>query len=124
MTNTTPSKILKAGASGYITKGVQASEMIEAIYNIHEGNKYICHSIAGKLKHATSFGRESFFTNLNMDEQRVCNELILAATCDDISQRLDMPLEKVEEIRSSILDKLDIKNEVALVHLAIRSGIF
>lgn len=118
-----PSKILRAGASGYITKGVQASEMIEAIYNINQGNKYICHSVAGKLKKATSFGRERFFTTLSIDEQRVCNELILASTCEDISQRLNIPLEKVEELRQSILDKLDIKNEVALVHLAIQSGI-
>ena len=44
-----PSRLLQAGASGYITKGCDPEEMIRAIRTIHSGQRYISPGIAQQI---------------------------------------------------------------------------
>src|SRR5579862_4925007 len=50
-----PSRLLQAGASGYITKGASMEEMVRAIRLINSGQRYISPEIASQLaiKHLT-----------------------------------------------------------------------
>jgi DNA-binding NarL/FixJ family response regulator len=38
-------KMLQIGARGYVTKNSSKEEMIKAILEVHNGNKYICDEI-------------------------------------------------------------------------------
>src|SRR6185369_9044727 len=44
-----PTKLLQAGASGYLTKGAVLEEMISAIKTVHTGKRYLCPDIAQQL---------------------------------------------------------------------------
>ena len=118
-----PSRILSAGASGYITKGVEASEMIAAIKSIYAGEKYISKDIAKKLRSRKVLGRDRLFDCLSPKEIKVCAELVSGRSLAELADRLDITLDTAKNIRASIFDKLDISNEVSLVHLAIKNGL-
>ena len=118
-----PSQILQAGAQGYITKGVGAEEMIEAIEQVYSGNQYICDAVANKVKAKHLLGRDKLFDCLDAQELNVCSELVIGESIDRIADRLDLSFSETEDIRQHIFDKLNIDNEVALVHLAIRNGL-
>lgn len=118
-----PSKILSAGALGYITKGVQASEMAQAIEEVAKGNKYICAAIASKLQKRQLLGRDRMFDHLTKTEMNVCVEIVYGNSNEMICDKLNLTLNELDRIRSSILQKMDIENDVALIHLAIRNGL-
>ena len=58
-----PVQLLEAGASGYITKGCDVKEIVEAIRTVHSGSQYITPGVAQKL--ALSLMKKE---KLNIDE--------------------------------------------------------
>lgn len=118
-----PSKILSAGASGYITKGVRADEMVLAIEEVAKGKKYICAAIASKLQKRQLLGRDRMFDHLSKVEMDVCVEIVYGTTQEMICDKLRLTYEELEQVRRTIFQKMDIESDVALIHLAIRNGL-
>jgi two-component system, NarL family, invasion response regulator UvrY len=118
-----PSQILIAGAHGYITKGVGAEEMIDAINSVSQGEQYICHAVSQKIKTKQLLGRDRLFDCLDSVELVICSDLVLGESVGEISRRQNLTELEVSTLRQQIFDKLSINNEVALVHLAIRNGL-
>ena len=44
-----PARLLEAGAAGYITKGCDVNEIIEAIQSVYAGHQYLTPNVAQKL---------------------------------------------------------------------------
>src|SRR5476651_2000777 len=44
-----PSRLLQAGAAGYITKGSSTAEMVQAIRMLHAGKRYVSAEVAQQL---------------------------------------------------------------------------
>ena len=42
-------KMLQIGANGYVTKNSSKEEMIKAIMEVHNGNKYVCDEIKNNI---------------------------------------------------------------------------
>jgi DNA-binding NarL/FixJ family response regulator len=61
-------RVLKAGASGYITKESEAAELIFAIRRVASGGRYVSASLAEKL--AFSLGRNPEIPPHNMLSER------------------------------------------------------
>jgi len=118
-----PSQILKAGAQGYITKGVSASEMIDAINSISQGNEYICHAVSQKIRTKHLLGRDRLFDCLTSQELVICSDMVIGDTTDNIAEKQNMSPTELQRCKEAIFEKLHIKNEVSLIHLAIRNGL-
>ena len=118
-----PSQILSAGALGYITKGVQADEMVRAIETVAKGEKYICSSVAQKLRKSQLLGRDRMFECLTNDELKVCTELVMGCSEEDICEKFGYSKERFKALRHAVFNKMDIESEIALIHLAIRNGL-
>lgn len=118
-----PSQILNAGAVGYITKGVSADEMVEAINTVHKGEHYICNAVADKIRSVHLLGRDRLFDCLDSIEVKVSSDIVIGESLESIAERQNLTTEEVTQIRQAIFDKLHIQNDVALVHLAIRNGL-
>lgn len=119
-----PSKLLSAGAFGYLTKTSSKQELVRAIKSVHTGQRYISPEIASKLaiKHLTSSGQSPFET-LSDRELQVTLMITSGMTVKDISDRLCLSPKTVNSYRYRIFEKLRIQNDVELTHLAIRHGI-
>ncbi len=119
-----PSKLLQAGAAGYLTKGSDLEEMIQAIHTVHAGQRYISPEVAQQLalKHLSDEG-QSPFDVLSEREMQVLLMITSGQKVQDISDKLCLSPKTVNSYRYRIFDKLHVNSDVELTHLALRHGI-
>jgi two-component system invasion response regulator UvrY len=118
-----PSRLLQAGAAGYITKGCDPEEMIRAIRVVHSGQRYISSEIAQQLalKRFTK-PEESPLDILSERELQIMLMITSGQKVQDISDKLCLSPKTVNSYRYRIFEKLSIQNDVELTLLAIRLG--
>lgn len=118
-----PSRLLQAGASGYITKGCDPEEMIRAIRTIHSGQRYISPGIAQQIaiKRFTK-GEESPLDILSERELQIMLMITQGQKVQDISKKLCLSPKTVNSYRYRIFEKLAIKSDVELTLMAVRLG--
>ena len=119
-----PSRLLQAGASGYITKGCDPEEMVRAIRTIHSGQRYISPGIAQQIaiKRFTK-GEESPLDVLSERELQIMLMITQGLKVQDISRKLCLSPKTVNSYRYRIFEKLSIQSDVELTLLAIRLGL-
>ena len=119
-----PSRLLQAGAAGYLTKGASMDEMLQAIHAVSAGQRYISPNVAKQLalKHLVDDG-ESPFDMLSERELQVMLMITRGTKVQDIADKLCLSPKTVNSYRYRIFEKLDVKNDVELTHLAIRHNV-
>ncbi len=116
-----PSMLLKAGASGYITKGAPLDEMVRAIRKVIQGGKYFSADIAEQLASSyLSDHQNSPFDLLSEREMQVAMMVVSCVSAQEIADRLFVSVKTVNTYRYRIFEKLQIDSDVKLTHLAMR----
>lgn len=118
-----PSRLLKAGAVGYLTKGASAEEVMRAIRTVYNGQRYISGDIAQLLALSSYNGNpHALLDSLSEREMQV---MLMVANCEsvnDIAERLHLSPKTVNTYRYRIFEKLGISSDVEMTVLAIRHG--
>ncbi|MAZ40274.1 MAG: two-component system response regulator UvrY [Legionellales bacterium] len=119
-----PSRLLQAGAAGYITKGTGVDEMVKAIRSVKAGQLFISPDIAQKLalKHISGQD-ESPFDGLSERELQVTIMITAGQKVQAIAEKLCVSPKTVNSYRYRIFKKLVIKSDVELTHMALRYGL-
>jgi len=119
-----PSRMLQAGASGYLTKGCAVDEIISAIKAVYAGERYIGADIAQKLAlKMTPGGEVSPFDALSPREMQVMLMLTQGQRLQVISDKLCLSPKTVSTYRHRLYEKLDVSSDVELARLAMSYGI-
>jgi two-component system invasion response regulator UvrY len=120
-----PSRVLQAGAAGYITKGCTSEEMVRAIRMVHAGQRYIGSDIAQQLafKHFTKADEESALDMLSERELQIMLMITKGSNVQEISAQLCISPKTVNSYRYRIFEKLKINSDVEMTLLAIRLGL-
>lgn len=119
-----PTRLLKAGAAGFVTKEAGIGEMIEAIRCVAKGETWLSPAVArGLAMKAVRPDTESPFESLSQRELQICMLIVQGARATDISERLSLSPKTVNSYRYRIFEKLDINGDVELTLLAIRYGL-
>ena len=118
-----PAQMMRAGASGYLTKGVTAAETIAAIRKVFVGQKYFSADVAQQLAFQ-SFGKGAScpFDELSGREMQIAMMVVDCQRVQRISQDLHLSPKTVNSYRYRIFEKLRISSNVELVLLAVRHG--
>lgn len=118
------SRLMKIGASGYLTKGAHLDEMIRAIVKVKSGQKYISPEIAQKMA-LRPFQDEaaSPFESLSERELQIAIMIVKCQKVAQISEALFLSPKTVNSYRYRIFEKLGIDSDVELTHLALRYGL-
>jgi two-component system invasion response regulator UvrY len=118
-----PSRLLQAGAAGYITKGSSLDEMVQAIRTVFAGQRYLSPEVAQQLalKHFTD-KENSPFDSLSERELQVMLMITSGVKVQDISDKLCLSPKTVNSYRYRLFEKLGVNSDVELTHLAIRHG--
>lgn len=119
-----PSRLLQAGAAGYLTKGCSCDEMVQAIRAVHSGQRYISPAVAQQLafKHLND-SDESPIDSLSERELQVMLMITKGLKPQEISDKLCLSPKTVNSYRYRLFEKLDVKNDVELTLLAIRHSL-
>jgi len=119
-----PSRLLKAGASGFVTKGAEISDIIQAIRVVKDGQRYLSPVVAQQLalKSFDDNNAETPFDLLSERELQICMMIVNCHKVSDISERLHLSPKTVNSYRYRLFEKLAITSDVELTLLAIRHG--
>jgi two-component system invasion response regulator UvrY len=117
-------RILKAGASGYITKDSAADELIQAIRKVGRGGKYITPSLAEKIAFALDEDAARLpHETLSDREYQVLCLIGSGKTVSQIADSLALSVKTVSTYRSRILEKMQLANNAELIHYALQNGL-
>jgi DNA-binding NarL/FixJ family response regulator len=116
-----PSKLLKMGAHGYLTKRTSPEEIILAIKKVMAGQRYISSEIAQRLALRPYSGDdESPFDSLSGREMQIGLMVVNGHRVPEISRSLSLSPKTVNSYRYRIFDKLGVDSDVELTKLAIK----
>ena len=119
-----PSMLIKAGVSGYITKGTPLDEMIKGIKKVHQGGRYFSADVAEQLADILfTDNSESPFDALSEREMQVAMMVVNCKSPQQIADQLFVSVKTVNTYRYRIFEKLNINSDVKLTHLAMRHGL-
>ncbi|MCF5060187.1 UvrY/SirA/GacA family response regulator transcription factor [Pseudomonas proteolytica] len=118
-----PTRLLQAGAAGYLTKGAGLAEMVQAILLVFAGQRYISPQIAQQLA-IKSFQpvSDSPFDALSEREIQIALMIVGCQKVQSISDKLCLSPKTVNTYRYRIFEKLSISSDVELTLLAVRHG--
>lgn len=119
-----PTRLLQAGAAGYLTKGAALDEMVQAIRLVFAGQRYIDPQIAQQLA-LKSFQPQSGNSPFDLLSEREIQIALMIANChkvQNISDKLCLSPKTVNTYRYRIFEKLSITSDVELALLAVRHG--
>jgi two-component system invasion response regulator UvrY len=119
-----PTTLLEAGASGYITKGSDVMEIINAINLVHRGQQYLTRDVAERVAFTSLKNhRRTPLERLSDRETEVMMMIIQGIRNKDIARRLCLSPKTTSTLRYRLCEKLGVYNDVELTRYAIRHGI-
>ena len=119
--NPIPTKIMQAGAHGFLTKDADPSEMVNAIYKVSAGQRYIAADVAQELAiGSTEQNHDNPFENLSDRELEITMMLTRGTRVPEIALHLNISAKTVNTYRYRMFDKLNVSSDVELTHLALR----
>ena len=115
---------LKAGASGYLTKQSAPKELVVAIRQVADGQKYVSAALAQALASQVGADHEAPpHDSLSDREYQTLTMIASGMAVSDIARELSLSVKTVSEYRARLLVKMKLKNSAELTHYAIRNGL-
>ena len=119
-----PRRLIEAGASGYLTKGCAADELVRAVRQVADGRRYLAPDVAELLAlGALDGGARSPFEVLSARELDVAMKLAQGQDMQRIAEQLKLSAKTIATYKYRLFDKLGVDNPVALAHLAHLHGL-
>jgi DNA-binding NarL/FixJ family response regulator len=115
---------LEAGARGYVLKESASDEIIEAIRATQSGERYMSYAVSNMALEyyiCQTGSRSSPLERLN--EREILRLLAEGQSSAEIAERLGLSSKTVDNYRSAITQKLDIRHLPGLVKFAIQHGL-
>jgi DNA-binding NarL/FixJ family response regulator len=119
-------ELMALGIDGFVLKQTSADEIIESIYEVIKGNKYIAKDIKFKTEelNKTKAEIENKLIELSKKELDILKLIMKNKSSKDISNMLFISLKTVENHRSNICSKLDLRGPNALFRFAMEARFY
>jgi len=114
-------RVLRSGASGYLTKDSTPDRLVTAIRKVVAGGKYISPELGEEL--ALRVGTEfkvPRHERLSDREHQVLVMITSGKTTGEIADELSLSAKTISTYRARLLEKMNMKTEAELTHYAIQ----
>ena len=112
---------LAAGAAGFLIKGAQSRELVEAIRAVARGERYLHSSVTGTIVDDSIRLFEA--GSMSAREREVLSMLASGKSPAQIATSLDISVHTVRRHLANVSEKLGIRGMNALTRYAIRNGL-
>lgn len=117
-------RVLRAGASGYLTKESAPDELIEAIRKVSDGGKYISSTLAEKLAFNLEVDTgKPLHQTLSDREFEVMCMISSGKTVTEIADEMSLSVKTISTYRTRILDKMRMKTNAELTYYSIKNDL-
>jgi DNA-binding NarL/FixJ family response regulator len=115
-------RVLKAGASGYLTKENAPAELVKAIRKVVGGGKYISPSLAETLAAGLDTASERpRHETLSDREFQVMQMMASGKTLAEIAETLSLSAKTISTYRTRLLEKMNLKTNAEIIRYAIEN---
>ena len=115
-----PLRLLEMGVDGFVTKSSTPDEFVEAVREVHRGRKYLDARVARNIVLDQVSGRLSPLDTLTPREIEIMTWIAKGSRVAEIAEALARSPKTISTLRSRVLRKLGVKNDVEVTLLAIR----
>ena len=117
-------RALRAGAFGYVNKGGEPQQLVQAVRTVAQGRKYVTPEIAQMLVESlTAPASEHPHQKLSDRELQTLVMIASGKRLADIAEELMLSPKTVSVYRARVLEKLQLANNSELTVYAIRNGL-
>lgn len=122
-------KMLKAGACGYILKNIDKEELLEAIKTVNNGETYYSSEIPLTLSRPASEDilakkqEDILISQLTQRELEVLKLIAQGLSNNQIGEKLFISHRTVDTHRTNLMQKLNVHNIAGLIKVAIQNGL-
>jgi two-component system invasion response regulator UvrY len=118
-------RVLKAGASGYLSKDSIHDELIKAIETALSGKKFITSSVAEKMLEVFDTDNDRPPHELLSDREfDVLKLLASGKTITEIADQLSISATTISTYRSRILEKMNMRTNAELIKYSLENKLF
>lgn len=115
-------RALKAGASGYLLKGIGSRELVAIVKGLARGQTYVSPTLAGRILNAMREGAARKAPNpiddLSKREEDILKLVAEGKSNKEVGLALDLQEKTVKHYMTSILQKLHARNRVEAAVIA------
>ncbi len=113
-------RVLKSGASGYLTKESTPFELVKAIQKVMSGGTYVSNSLAETLAQRLDTDSDRpLHESLSPREFQVLYLMASGKTTTEVADDLSLSVKTVSTYRSRVLSKLNLTNNSQMIRYAI-----
>jgi DNA-binding NarL/FixJ family response regulator len=117
-------RVLKTGASGYITKESAPDQLVNAIRKVFGGGKYISPALAEQLAAGLELNTDQPLHEILSDrEYQVLSMIAGGKKTQEIAEKLSLSPKTVNTYRARVLQKMRMRTNAELIHYAIEHGL-
>lgn len=114
-------RVLRSGASGYLTKECVPEELTTAVRVVAKGRKYVSPSLAERLAlNLESESKQELHELLSDREFQVLCLIAAGRTLAEMADELSISVKTVSTYRGRLLEKMQLKNNAELTSYAIQ----
>ena len=119
---------LRAGASGYVLKGADIRDLLDAVRSAHRGEVYLYPTatkalVSDYLRRAKAGEDRAGYDGLSDREREILQLIAQGRTTPEIAAELSLSPHTVQTHRDHIMTKLDLHSKAALIKYAIAKGL-
>ena len=123
-----PTRVLKAGAKGYLSKRCVPQELISAIRSVHSGGTFITSQVIREMSKTPGAeggggGGESSINRLTAREFQIFSMIAEGRTAVEIGEDMNLSHKTIHSHRANVMKKLKLKTTANIVQFAILQGI-
>jgi len=117
-------RVMRSGASGYLTKESAPEELIKALRTIAGGKKYIHPSLAEQLAdHFDQSVDKPLTEKLSDREYETMIKIATGKSLTEIADELSISVKTVSTYRRRVLNKLNVQSNVELTQWVIKNNL-
>jgi len=116
--------VLKAGASGYLSKDSAPDELLRAVHVVLSGRRYVSNALAEQLaSQLDAASDQPIHAGLSEREFQVLCKLASGRSVSEIAGELCLSVKTVSTYRSRVLEKMSLKSNADVTRYALQNGL-
>jgi DNA-binding NarL/FixJ family response regulator len=117
-------RVLRTGASGYLTKDTAPEELVGAVKKVLGGGRFVSLTLAEKLASELNEPKSRRPHELLSDREfQVMRMIATGKAAKEIGYDLSLSVKTVSTYRARILEKMDLKTNADIVRYAVQEGL-
>jgi two-component system, NarL family, invasion response regulator UvrY len=115
--------MLRAGASGYLTKESAPEQVVTALRTVRKGRKYISNEVAELLAETPDASTAPLHGTLSQREFQIFCKLATGQSVSEVATELFLSVKTISTYRTRVLEKMGMHSNADLTYYAIKNGI-